>query len=203
MGSVFFVPFGATYESRWYGHPTCEFISCHFNIPLFQDPLSKYHVQGICGHDGLINDFHSAMFAHKQNNGPKLLRHIYTILETILPELNYDEQLNIDSRISDAMRYINDNCNKKIYIPNLAKASGLSEAYFYVKFRECVGMTPIEYKNRAAVLFAEELLQHKKMSIEEISESAGFESSIYFRRVFKTITGMTPSEYRKIEHNVL
>ncbi len=34
-------------------------------------------------------------------------------------------------------------------------------------------------------------------SIEEISERLGFETAIYFRRLFKAQTGKTPCEYRK------
>lgn len=81
---------------------------------------------------------------------------------------------------------------------------GMSEAYFYVKFREYMNMTPIEYKNQAAVAFAKEMLVYNpSMPIEEVSEAAGFESSIYFRRVFRTLTGMSPKEYRKNERGDL
>lgn len=81
---------------------------------------------------------------------------------------------------------------------------GMSEAYFYVKFREYMKMTPIEYKNQAAIAFAKEMLVYNpSMPIEEISEAAGFESGIYFRRVFRTLTGMSPKEYRKNERGDL
>lgn len=61
-----------------------------------------------------------------------------------------------------------------------------------------------EYKNKAAISFAEELLiQKPQMTIDEISEASGFESSIYFRRVFKSVTGMSPANYRKNERGDL
>ena len=40
------------------------------------------------------------------------------------------------------------------------------------------------------------LLFDKNKSIEEISNEFGFDSPIYFRRVFKKLTGKTPTEYR-------
>ena len=33
-------------------------------------------------------------------------------------------------------------------------------------------------------------------SIESLSAEYGFESPVYFRRLFKSITGTTPTEYR-------
>jgi transcriptional regulator GlxA family with amidase domain len=58
-------------------------------------------------------------------------------------------------------------------------------------------MTPVEYinsyrVNRAILL----LISNSGLSIEQIAELTGFESSAYFRRVFKAQTGKTPREYR-------
>ena len=59
-------------------------------------------------------------------------------------------------------------------------------------------MSPIEYKNKIMIRHAERsLVDHPEVSIEELSERLGFESSIYFRRLFKATTGKTPREYRK------
>lgn len=60
-------------------------------------------------------------------------------------------------------------------------------------------MTPIEYKNNLCIKYAiTQLASTEKKSIEEISAKIGFESSTYFRRVFKDITKRTPREYRQI-----
>ena len=102
------------------------------------------------------------------------------------------------------MRYLADNYTKHLSITDIAKMCGMSEGYFYTKFREYANLTPIEYKNKAAISFAGELLiQNPQMTIEEISEASGFESSIYFRRVFKAVTGMSPTDYRKNERGDL
>lgn len=41
------------------------------------------------------------------------------------------------------------------------------------------------------------LKKDNNLSIEEISESLGFNSSAYFRRLFKKYIGISPSEYKK------
>ena len=60
-------------------------------------------------------------------------------------------------------------------------------------------MTPIDYKNKKTVDLAMlMLLNNRDLSIEEVSSRLGFESSTYFRRIFKAYVGYTPTEYRRI-----
>ena len=41
----------------------------------------------------------------------------------------------------------------------------------------------------------------KYESIDKIAEDCGFNSSALFRRTFRKVTGMSPSEYRSIQHS--
>ncbi len=59
-------------------------------------------------------------------------------------------------------------------------------------------MTAIEFKNRSAIAVAERMLsENREMSVEEVSVVTGFDSTAYFRRMFKRYTHKTPSSYRK------
>ena len=201
-GDVFFVPFGAVYTSKWHESVVSGYISCHFHLPLFQNPMRKYRVMSLSGY-GLADSFGAIFAAYRKSDCPRLLREFYFILESLLPALDCEKSA-ADPRIAEAIRYIDDHFTSQIHVPELARMVGMSEAYFYVKFREYMNMTPIEYKNQAAVAFAKEMLVYNpSMPIEEVSEAAGFESSIYFRRVFRTLTGMSPKEYRKNERGDL
>ena len=46
---------------------------------------------------------------------------------------------------------------------------------------------------------AQKLIEDKNISVEEIASTHGFESAVYFRRLFKKFTGKTPTEYRRQE----
>ncbi|TMV52292.1 AraC family transcriptional regulator [Paenibacillus mesophilus] len=45
------------------------------------------------------------------------------------------------------------------------------------------------------------MLRTSKLSIERIAGDVGYASTQYFCQLFYQKTGMTPSEYRAMEHN--
>jgi len=86
------------------------------------------------------------------------------------------------------------NCNFDL---SLAIAqTGYSSSYFRKLFKEVTGLSPIMYFNRMRIEYAKTLLQQDStLSIKEIAASAGFPDPYYFSRVFKKITGFSPSDY--------
>lgn len=58
-------------------------------------------------------------------------------------------------------------------------------------------MCVTDYRNAVRVDVAIQLLLSTDSSVEEIASAVGFASAIYFRRVFKGATGMTPTAYRR------
>ena len=58
-------------------------------------------------------------------------------------------------------------------------------------------MTLIEYLNQVKIKNARQLLEFSDREVGDIAEACGFNSVAYFSNVFKKITGMAPSEYRK------
>ena len=80
---------------------------------------------------------------------------------------------------------------------SFAKAAGymnMSEAYFSRFFKKISGMTFSVYLNHIRVNKAIDLIQHRDMSMTEISMGCGFETIRTFNRVFRQITGYSPRE---------
>ena len=55
-GDALFIPFRACYRSCWYGNPTAELISCHFQLPSASPPVRDrfFHIQKLTD-DGFIS----------------------------------------------------------------------------------------------------------------------------------------------------
>ena len=93
-------------------------------------------------------------------------------------------------------RYIRKHYTSELSMQDVAKAMNYSEAYFCKLFKQCFKVNFSAWLNEFRVEKAKEMLLQSRMSIREISLACGYTDANYFARVFKRITGKTPSEFR-------
>jgi len=103
-----------------------------------------------------------------------------------------------DERIGEVINYIRTNLNKKLAVSDLAKHCFLSEDHFGRLFKKEMSCLPNDYVQRKKIEAAQIMLAVDNRSIKDIAYSLAFENLSYFNRVFKKITGLTPSQYREI-----
>lgn len=203
-GDLIFVPITSTYISKWKCNPEVVYISMHFEF----DPLcgisenNHYILQKIS--KKLIKNFEEKFtYAYEIYNGNntdkmKALSIFFDVLSSIIPYLKQTKENDIDDEIKNAVEFLKLNCTKEINMAELTKHSCMSPSNFYIKFKKYMSMTPVEYKNHICIRQAMHILKKdNNLSIEEISESLGFNSYAYFRRLFKKYIGISPSEYKK------
>lgn len=77
-----------------------------------------------------------------------------------------------------------------------AQALNYSDAYFSKLFKACFQTSFTEFLNACRVERAKTLLLESNLGIQAISQACGYASANYFSRVFKRITGATPTDYR-------
>jgi AraC-like DNA-binding protein len=101
-------------------------------------------------------------------------------------------------KIQQAVRYINDNYRTDIRLDAVAKEAGMSPSHFSRIFRKVMGLSYQEYLNGCRIAKAKNLLHSSPRSITEIAVSLGFADATGFGRIFKKLTGQTPSAYRSL-----
>jgi AraC-like DNA-binding protein len=101
-------------------------------------------------------------------------------------------------KIQQAVRYINDNYRTEIRLDTVAKEARMSSSHFSRMFRKVMGSSYQEYLHNRRITKAKNLLRTSRQSVTEIARSLGFADSTGFGRIFKKLTGQTPSVYRSL-----
>lgn len=103
---------------------------------------------------------------------------------------------NLNS-INRVIEYIVANYQKDISLNELADLLNVNRFYFCRFFKEVTGSTPIEYINHFRTHQAIFMMrEHPEFTITQIATHVGYNDSNYFARVFKTVTGESPSVYK-------
>lgn len=95
------------------------------------------------------------------------------------------------------MEFVDAHLNENIGLAALAAETGLSAHHFGKAFKASFGVPPGQYVTRRRIHRAKELLLSDHQSISQIAHALGFCSHSHLSDVFRRLTGMTPSEFRK------
>jgi AraC family transcriptional regulator len=79
----------------------------------------------------------------------------------------------------------------------LACEAGLSTSHFIRSFRQSTGKTPYQFLLDWRVQKAQTLMRNPRASLTEVAKSSGFANQHHMARIFRSVTGMTPSDYRR------
>ena len=100
--------------------------------------------------------------------------------------------------ISPALLNMQQNFKEKyLSTDTYAKMCAVSENTFVKYFKAYTKTTPIKYFINLKINNAIQQLTNTNRTINEIAYDLNFEDPLYFSRVFKNITGFSPSHYRK------
>lgn len=101
-----------------------------------------------------------------------------------------------------AKRFVADNySNPELTLKTVADYVGLNEKYFSTKFTQKTGSTFRDYLTSLRLEKAEYLLKRTDLKIYEVCDQIGYNNVEHFNRMFKRMTGRSPSGYRKDSGN--
>ncbi len=111
-----------------------------------------------------------------------------------------NDSINLNSNISDivnSIQYSFENMPYQQYtLENLAKKYNVSPSYLSHKFKELTDFSVMDYLRACRIAAAKNHLINSSMSISEVAERCGFTDLSNFSRIFKSVTGKTPSCFR-------
>jgi AraC-like DNA-binding protein len=99
-------------------------------------------------------------------------------------------------RIWKARNFINEHSGEELSLARVAKAANTSMNYFSEKFKEATGTNFVKYVARSRYEKAAALLREADLRVSEVAFASGFQSLSQFNRVFKKLSGKSPTQYR-------
>jgi len=98
--------------------------------------------------------------------------------------------------VTRAKEYIEEHQSEDLSLTEVARAVNASTFYFCKVFKKATGINFTDYVSRVRIEKAKNLALNPNLRISEIAFEVGFQSLTHFNRVFKKITGMSPTAYR-------
>ena len=192
-GEVFYIPKGLKYHSYWYGSEDICFISLGFNSLDIKGNF-KYEVQTVptTPHLAAIVESVPTVCGRIDCNA---LSRFYAAMAEVIPLLEKSPESRDEQRVERVKELIFQNPGESI--SRIAEMCSVSEPHLYTVFKKVTGITPNVYRQQMLCRRAVEMLITTDERIEWISDTLGFSSSSYFRKILKQYTGKTPRQIRK------
>ena len=101
------------------------------------------------------------------------------------------------NKFDSILDYIDDNfTDSTVSVKKLADIYFYSEKYLSSLFVKKTGVKFTEYLNRKRISYAQKIMREESESVSQIALKCGFTDPLYFSKVFKKYTGVSPGEYR-------
>ena len=95
-----------------------------------------------------------------------------------------------------ARKFIEQHSDEELSLSKVAKAVNVSANHLSEKFKKVTGVNFVDYVARVRFETARDILLNSNRRISEIAFAAGFQSLSQFNRVFKKLSGKSPTEHR-------
>ncbi|MDH3899640.1 MAG: helix-turn-helix domain-containing protein [Gammaproteobacteria bacterium] len=107
-------------------------------------------------------------------------------------------QPHADSVVKTCEEFLGETFREADAISQVVGRVNIPERTLKRRFKAATGTTLINYLQNLRVEAAKRLLESGQRPVDDISVEIGYEDASFFRRLFKRLTGLTPSQYRRM-----
>ncbi|MFC6075339.1 helix-turn-helix domain-containing protein, partial [Microbispora camponoti] len=100
--------------------------------------------------------------------------------------------------LTPVLDWARDHLGEPLTVPRLAQVAHLSERTFARRFRDTMGISPLQWLLQQRVRLAQELLETTDESVEDIARRSGFGAAATLRYHFGRVTSVSPQTYRHV-----
>jgi two-component system, response regulator YesN len=119
------------------------------------------------------------------------------IVSTIL--VVKDEEMDTDNLVVlKVINFIRDNYGKDISLSDAANLVGVTPEYLSKLFYQKSNIHFVVFLRNFRISIAKRMILSGRYQIQEVADHVGFKDPKYFNKVFKSVCGISPSEYKKV-----
>jgi len=89
--------------------------------------------------------------------------------------------------------------SEDISLADMAAVTGLSMTHFSHIFKKTMGKSPHQFVLQQRVQYAKELLVSLNLRMIDIALASGFKTQQHFARIFRKMSGLSPTEYQRLK----
>ncbi len=108
-----------------------------------------------------------------------------------------------ESRLRRALRYVEQGFEQTLRQSSVAASTGMSCSAFSRAFKAEFGITFSQYLARYRIGRACHLLRRGTHSVTSVGQAVGFDDASHFARTFRTVLGISPSEFKRVGSDVV
>ena len=194
LENMVILPKGSTYE--WICTKPGRYYTIEFESDISCDTIFSFKIENGEKILQLYKETEYKRTLKQEIYKLETLRNVYSILLLVLQasQQKYTSTKK-QEKIAPAVEYISNNYYLSIKNDDLAAHVGLSTIYFRKLFTEIFGTSPISYVHKLRIRKAKEMLKSDHKSLSEIAIALGYANISDFSKMFKKITGLSPSNY--------
>jgi len=193
---VLFLPENGTYTIECIEGDVCPLVNFRCNYKYTE--IKSFSTENTKKLIEKFEDFEKTWPFNKKDNYFEGMSFIYGILAD-LSLGNSEQELELPINLKKAQNFIEFNYNNSNLSNDIiAKEIRISTVYFRKLFKKYYSKSPMKYIGEIRIQQAMSLLKQQILSVQEISYAVGFTSLYSFSRAFKTSTGYSPSQYKKM-----
>lgn len=189
---IFYIPKGLRYQSQWFGD--CNGEIAFYSFGFYISPLANAFLLQKVHPSTKAKELFTQLCKEIPFTG-KGIGLLYYFFEEISGGMQAAKKLYTHPTVEKAIEYLNENPNQKI--SEIAALCNISESGIYLLFKKYLQKTPNDIRLEVLTEKAVALLSTTNLSVQEISDSLGFSSTSYFRKILQSHIGKTPSAIRK------
>jgi len=142
--------------------------------------------------------FESAPLSRYPSSQEEMLDYFHSALLHLCEQLVHWRRGSQKNLFEEAKSYIDEHITEEVSLETVAERVGLAPTYFSYFFKKMTNETFVQYRMKKRIEMAKRLLELPHYKVVDVSMEIGYQNYPHFSKIFKKMTGISPTEYRQM-----